>query len=697
MKKIRLGCIVASASLISSIPLNVNAEDIRQLNDITVQSTRLDESQYKTPAAISVVNEDDIQFGRQQLGLDESLIKVPGLFALNRYNAAQELRISIRGFGARSPFGIRGVKIFADGIPSTLADGSTPAVSDIDIGSARKIEVLRSPSSSLYGSSSGGVINVYTEDGPDEPFIEGRFSGGEFDFHKEQIKTGGQTGPLNYLVNFSHMQNGGYRDFSDTEKFLFNSKFRYDITQDSSLTVTASAIDAPEDKDPGAINAAAVKADPTQARQRNIDFDSGEEFDQQKLGLVYKYNIGNNHAFRLRNYYSWRNFSGRLPFSGSVAEGNGGQIDYQRFFFGGGADYTYSDNFFNHDNRLIVGFDVDKQDDDRKRFQNNTGVRGALTLDQNENVTSYGIFIHDEFQITDTLGLTAGVRYDVVNFDVKDHFFANAGGDETGDVTFHEWNPRVGILWSLNQGINLYANYTTSFETPGTADFANPNGGGLNPDLKPQTADNYEIGIKGLLPGSVSYDITVFHINVDDELVSFELPAQPDRKFFENAGKSTHDGIEAGFSFQPISIPGLKFTANYTYSDFTFDTFRTRGGDNFDGNTLPGIPKHQIYGEISYYAPGGMYTIFEVQHVGSLFANNSNSTKVDSYQVANLRVGYQGEFRNWEITPFLGVNNLFDESYNSNIRINAFGGRFFEPAPDRNFYAGITARMNFGQ
>ena len=332
MKKIRLGCIVAGASLISSAPFNVLAEDTYQLGDITVQSTRVEESQYKVPAAIGVVDRDDIQLGRQQLGLDESLVKIPGIFAMNRYNSAQDLRISIRGFGARAPFGIRGVKIFADGIPSTLADGSTSAVSDIDIGSAQRIEVLRGPASSLYGSASGGAINIYTEDGPETPFVEGRLSIGEYSYDKEQIKAGGQSGKLNYLVNFSRTEMDGFRDNNESKKYLFNSKFRYDITPDSSLTIVASAIDAPTNNDPGGINAASAAADPTQARQRNVDFLAGEEFDQQKLGLVYQNTFNEKHAIRLRNYYTARDFSGRLPFTGSVAEGNGGQIEFDRFF-----------------------------------------------------------------------------------------------------------------------------------------------------------------------------------------------------------------------------------------------------------------------------------------------------------------------------------------------------------------------------
>ena len=215
----------AGLLLLNGVFESALAAEPYELDEITVESTRVDEPQYRVPAAIGTVTQDEIQLGRQQLGLDESLANIPGVFFQNRYNFAQDLRVSIRGFGARSAFGIRGVKIFQDGIPSTLPDGQG-GVDDIDLGSATRIEVIRSPISSLYGSSSGGAINIYTEDGPETPFVEGALSLGEYGYEKEQIKAGGQTGKLNYLVNASHLRLDGYRDFSANELTLFNSKFR---------------------------------------------------------------------------------------------------------------------------------------------------------------------------------------------------------------------------------------------------------------------------------------------------------------------------------------------------------------------------------------------------------------------------------------------------------------------------------------
>lgn len=679
----------AGLLLLNGVFESALAAEPYELDEITVESTRVDEPQYRVPAAIGTVTQDEIQLGRQQLGLDESLANIPGVFFQNRYNFAQDLRVSIRGFGARSAFGIRGVKIFQDGIPSTLPDGQG-GVDDIDLGSATRIEVIRSPISSLYGSSSGGAINIYTEDGPETPFVEGALSLGEYGYEKEQIKAGGQTGKLNYLVNASHLRLDGYRDFSANELTLFNSKFRYEFTPQTSLSAILNATDSPLSQDPGGITLADVDADRTQARDLNVSVDAGEEFDQQKLGFVLQHEVDQHHRFRLRNYYVWKDFQNRLPIFP-----NGDRVEFERFFFGGGGDYTYTDDFFGHANRLIIGFDVDRQDDDRLRWNDATAAPGSLFLEQNERVTSYGLFVQNEFAVTGDLELTLGLRYDDAQYDVTDRFLSD-GRDDSGRLSFDEWTPRVSLLWSPRPAVNLYATYSTSFETPTTTELRprSPGSAGFNPDLEAQTATNYEVGIKGLLPARMSYDVAVFHIDVENELVPREDVT--DWEYFINAGESSRDGVEAALSIQPSWVPGLRATFAYTYSDFEYESFVDNDGNDFAGNAIPGVPEHQFHVELSYFHPTGWYAVWDMLHVGSLFADDANEVKVDAYQVANVRAGYLDQFGSWDVEPFLGLNNMFDEAYYSNIRLNAFGSRYFEVAPERNVYAGITARYNFG-
>jgi iron complex outermembrane receptor protein len=687
---------------------NSDAEKNVNLEEVVVTATRVDKSLYEVPASVGIIGKDDIQLGTQQLGLNESLVKIPGLFMQNRDNFAQDLRISIRGFGSRATFGIRGIKLYVDGIPATLPDGQG-GVDSIDLGSTDRIEVIRGPSSSLYGTASGGVIKIFTEDGPkDGSFIEGRVSVGSYDFSKLQVKTGGQKEALNYLVNLSRLNLDGYRDHSETENTLLNSKFRYDIDTTSDLTLTANLVDSPEANDPGGLCSTksaspfctTFEANPRVAQRNNVRFDAGESVDQQQFGLVYNKSFSDKHEINARNYYVWRNFDANLPFGAPI--GTGGIIALDRFFTGGGLLYSYTDKLVSHDNRLTVGFDIDSQEDVRKNWTNirDSASIGPLVLNQDEDVFNWGVYIQDEFSITDELEFSFGVRYDEVEFEFTDKFFAD--GDQSGKVTFDELSPRVGLLWQFHNAINLFGNISTSFETPSTREFASPIGpGGFNTSLDAQTATNYEVGIKGLVPGKMSYQLSLFTIDTTDEL----LPAGQNAggsTFFTNAGETTRNGIEAGMTFSPLS--GLDISLAYTYSDFEFDKLNV-SGTSFAGEKIPGIPEHNGFAEIAYYHPSGLYSVFDVQYVDEIFVNNAyiddfgtlipQSEVTDDYTVANFRMGYTTNISsNIEFSPFLGINNIFNQKYIGNIRVNEARHKFFEPAPELNVYAGFTLKYN---
>lgn len=650
------------------------------LEEIIVTATRIEQRLERVPAAVSVVGRDDIQLARQQLALDESLTRVPGLFLQNRYNFAQDLRVSIRGFGARANFGIRGVKILVDGIPETLPDGQG-SVDVIDIGATSQIEVIRGPSSSLYGNASGGVISVITEEPPAETEAEVRLAAGEYGFQKLQAKIGGQGERVGYLVSLSDSEIDGYREQSRAENTQLTGRFNFDLGDERELLTVLSYTDQPTSDDPGGINAAQAALDPRSARDVNILFNSGESLEQTRVGFVYSMPLGDEHSLTARNYYVWREFENRLPFFG------GGQVDLDRFFSGGGLTYSYTGDLGGRENELIIGFDFDDQDDDRLRFDNDDGARGALTFDQNESVTSRGIYIQDLVRLSDTVDLSFGVRFDEVEFDVTDRFLSD--GDDSGVRKLDDVSPMLGISVALTDQVNIYGTFSSAFETPTTTEFANPDAsGGFNPNLDPQTAENLEIGVRGTLGGQHRYEAALFDIEVKDELIPFELEQFPGRDFFRNAGSSDRQGIELGL-FSEWSDQ-LRTTFSYTYSDFTFAEF-----EGFSGNEIPGVADTLFFGEISYTNPRGWFASFDVLHVGEQYANNSNSTKIDSYTVSNLRLGMQYQLDTMTLSPFLGINNVFDETYHSNIRINAFGGRFFEPAPDRNAYAGVSLTFNF--
>jgi len=638
--------------------------------------------------AVGRIGKDDIQLGRQQLGLDESLVDIPGLFLQNRYNFAQDLRIAIRGFGARANFGIRGIKLFADDIPLTMPDGQGN-VDSIDLGSAQEVEVIRGPVSAMYGSAGGGVISITTEDGPENPFVSGRVSTGAYDYRLAQAKAGGQAGALNWLFNLSETRLDGYRDHSRYRRTLLNSKFRYDIDTDSSMTVVFNVTDSPTAEDPGALTAAEFRKDRRQAALRYTQFDVDEALEQYKLGVVWRRAMNEASDILLRAYAIRRDFQNSLPFDIN-SNGQGGKVDLNRRVAGVGGHWSW------HmprrgavDNRLVVGFEVEEQRDLRKRFSNDLGIAGALTTNQDEDVSSRSVFVEDVLAITRDVTLSAGLRFDHIRYEVTDR----TEGNGSGETTFNQLNPMLSLAWSKSRQLNLYVNLSTSFDPPVLTELANPKGpSGFNRDLDPQTATNYEVGAKGWVSDRARYELAVFHIDVEDELVPFELSGSG-QAFYRNAGKSTHEGLEAGLNLD--LAPGLSGSAAYTWSDFKFKTFSEPGGSEYGGNRIPGIPRHQFHIDLTWRHKSGFYAGWDTLVVGSFFADNANAVKTSGYAVSNFRAGFQRAGGHWTLEPFIGVNNLFDRKYLGNIRINAAFGRYYEPAPGRNVYAGAELKYGF--
>lgn len=660
-----------------------------QLEELVVIGTRTERRLGEIPLGVSVINMEDIQRGRQELGMDESLTRVPGVFMQNRYNFSQDLRVSIRGFGARANFGMRGIKVLSDGIPVTLADGQS-GTDDLDIGSAQSIEVVRGPAAALYGTAAGGVLSVTTEDPPADPFVEGKLTFGEYGHEKYQLKTGGQAGRLGYLVNVSHLEMEGYRDFSSVQHSLINSKFVYDVDADSQLQVIANAVNSPLALDPGGITLADVAANRTQAQDRNLSSNAGETFDQQRLGMVYDRRFDQS-EMSVRFYTAWKEFDAFLPIGTHIPfVGDDGFVAYDRHFFGGGGRYTMLGDLAGYTNALTFGFDADYQRDDRIRALNNAGVRGDVSFAQEEEGEAHGFYIRNETELSDTVLLSLGGRYDMIDLSVNDQYLVN--GDQSGDLSFNEFSPSIGLMWNLSPKFNLYTNHATSFETPTFTELGNPaqeldvNLGGFA-NVNAQKAESVEVGAKGIVADDrIFYDVALFAMDVDDEIVN--VVSIENRAFFENADTDRR-GLEA--QIQADLTDQLSITAAYTYSDFTFDSFDDNAAAI--GQPVPGIPEHQFFAEIAWDLSDSTYVVLDALNVGEFTANNAGTQLVDDYLVSNLRLGSEITVGGSTLSPFIGVNNLFDEEYFSNVRINAFGGRAYEPAPERHIYGGFSMRF----
>jgi iron complex outermembrane receptor protein len=304
-------------------------------------------------------------------------------------------------------------------------------------------------------------------------------------------------------------------------------------------------------------------------------------------------------------------------------------------------------------------------------------------------VTTAGFYLQDVLELTTNASLTLGGRFDDVDYQVSDR----TGGGGSGQRSFQNFSPMAGINWAVRDAVNFYGNISGSFDPPATTELANPLGPtGFNQDLDSQTATNYEIGLKGLQTGSLRYELALFHISVRDEIVPYELEGSG-QSFFQNAGKSTHDGLEAAVSVE--LLPGLTGTTTYTWSNFKFDEFRGLGGAVYDGNRIPGIPNQLFNLDLYWSHPSGWFAGWDMLYVGRFYADNANEVETEGYIVSSLRAGYRWTGGHWTFEPFFGVNNLFNKEYMDNIRLNASFGRYYEPAPMRNTYAGVSLRYGF--
>ncbi|MBW2291969.1 MAG: TonB-dependent receptor [Deltaproteobacteria bacterium] len=458
--------LVAHSTLAEEVARDaVQPDDDTPRDQIVVLGHRSETNWLETPASISVVHAQEIRRAQQQLTLGESLGTLPGVFIQNRSNFAQDSRISIRGFGARTPFGIRGIKLIVDGIPLTLPDGQGQ-VDSLDLSSAARIEVLRGPGASLYGSSAGGVISVTSDEGTPTPLVRSRVSLGSYGYRSYQAQGAGQVGDWSYSLGLSRIEIDGYRDHSRAENVLLNTKFRYDVSDRSNLTMVLSHVDAPQADDPGGLTAEKVSADRNQAREENVDMKSGEDLENTTLGFVYRHGFNDHHETTLSSYFTWRDFMGRIPVAAR------GAIDLDRFFAGGAIKHTYRDLVFGRTNRLIVGVDVGGQRDKRKEreIDSESGAIGDRALDELQKVTSVGAFMQDELTVAKDVRLSASVRYDSVHFEVNDDFTDDLIGDldDSDKLHFDEWSFSSALVWTPYPSLNPFFQVATSFETPTT-------------------------------------------------------------------------------------------------------------------------------------------------------------------------------------------------------------------------------------
>ena len=675
MKK-ALGGGLAALALSSALAQDKPPEDA-----VVVTATRRPQPSLEIPASIDRIYADEIREGRPQVNLSESLGRVPGIVVQNRQNYAQDLQISSRGFGARSTFGVRGVRLIADGIPATMPDGQGQA-STFALGSAERIEVLRGPFSALYGNAAGGVIVVDTEDPPASPTIGTDLYAGKYDTWRAAVRFGG----YNTLFDASRFETDGYRDHSAARRDQYNLKFKYGLTPDTTLTLIGNQLRQPETQDPLGLNRAQFEQNPRQAVSQATDFNTRKTVYQEQLGGTLSHRLDRDTRVEATVYGGQRWVEQYLGFTGVGLTGSGGVVQLDRDFAGGALRYfTALGNV-----RLSLGAEYESMAERRKGFVNNFGVQGELRRDEDDEVSSADLYVQAEWKFAERWAAHGGVRTSRVEFKSTDYFILpGLNPDDSGRRDYSATTPVAGLLYKLQKNVSLYGNLGRGFETPTFAELAhqNPPASGLNFALQPSRSRHAEIGAKAILPQLARVNAALFAIETKDEIVVDVNMGG--RTTFKNAGRTDRRGLELGAETVLPGPFGAQFA--YTYLDATFaDGFSSA----VTGKAMPGIPKNQAYGQLSYRQPR-FYSYAEALYRSRVPVNDVNSEFADAYTVFNLVAGLIQQGPRWRITEYVRMDNLADRNYIGSVIVNEGNARYYEPSPRRSMYGGVQASLQF--
>ncbi|HEO1772137.1 TonB-dependent receptor family protein [Acinetobacter baumannii] len=693
-----MGCI--SSPLVWAEDLN---SDVAKLPTLHVEATRTDTGYLQTPASVFRIEAPQVD-SSSQVNLTEVVKGIPSLQIRNRENYAQDLQLSMRGFGARSTFGVRGIRLYVDGIPATMPDGQGQT-SNIDLSSLDHVEVLTGPFSSLYGNSSGGTILTSTKEGQGKDSIELSYSGGSHDKSRAGLVLQGGAKGANepsYINSSSYFDTDGYREHSGAEKVLNNAKLSWNLDDGSKINWVTNYVKIHAD-DPQGLTHDQWNANPKQQVPFLKQFNVRKDIEQTQTGVTWSKPINDKNELYAMAYLGNRQVTQyqSIPKSTQDASINhaGGVIDFERNYYG--ADFRWTGKELLPNTTLSVGVALDAMDEDRKGFENfnlvngqpSYGVKGNLRRDEDNTLWNIDPYLQASWQFLPTWRLDTGVRYSNVHYKSKDNYLSN--GDDSGKTDYDKVLPSVALSWQILPELMAYVSYAKGFETPTFTEMAyRPDGqSGFNFDLTASTSDTYETGLKSQNQLG-DFTLAVFQTKTKDDIVS--AGNSNGRSTFRNADKTLREGVE--FAWNKKLWRDLIATASYSYLDATFDADIPALGNIAQissGNAIPGIAKNQAYASLAWQPSHGLYGGVDVQYMDKVYVNDTNSDAAPSYSVTSANVGYAWVMDDWKVNSFARVDNLFDKKYAGSVIVNDGNSRYFEPADGRNWSAGLRVIKQF--
>ena len=685
-----------AAVLATAFPVISVAAEVT-LDRVVVTGSRVEHSSFDLPAAVDVIEADRLDNAQAKVNASEMLAGVAGITVQNRQNYAQDLQISSRGFGARSAFGVRGIRLIADGIPASMPDGQGQ-VASFNLDRAERIEVLRGPLSAVYGNHAGGVIQLFTEEGKGKPSIEGNFSAGSYGSWKSDLAAKGEVGGMGYVLDVSRFATDGYREHSSAEREQSQLKLTFRPSDDGKLTVLASTF-RQDAQDPLGQSWTAYQANPRSVAQPALDYNTRKNIEQTQGGLSYEHRFG-DHSVQLSAYGGQRSTIQYQSIPKAV-QGNpkhsGGVIDFDRDY--GGVSARWIGRFELAGGRLTttLGSDYEESTDERRGYENfignQLGVQGALRRNERDQVSSFDQYAQAEWQRGDWQ-LSGGLRHSRVAFKVDDRYLSN--GNDGGRISYDKTTPTLAVLYRLTPTINVYASAARGFEAPTFGElFYSGAGGTFSYNLKPAQSTHYETGLKAYVGSNSRVDLALFQVETTDELVVDS--SSGGRTSYRNAGKTQRQGLELAVDSRWAGNFSSRLA--YTWLDARYDqAFTTSGGTVVDaGKRLPGIAAHSLFGELVWRHPGsGFHAGIEGIARSNVQVEDTNTQQAaPGYAIANVRVGVERQLGALNVKSFVRLNNVFDQRYVGSVVVGDSNGRFYEAAPGRNWMAGVALRYAF--
>lgn len=662
--------------------------DAQTLDKVVVSAARSEQRSFDAPAAIESVDRDTIENAGPQVNLSESLNRIPGLIILNRQNYAQDLQVSIRGFGARSAFGIRGVRVLVDGIPATTPDGQGQG-SSIALTSTERIEVLRGPLALLYGNSAAGVIQAFTRDAPAQPEFLAQYYAGSFDMRRADWQVAGRAGDLGLVANYSTFDTDGFRDNSRTERRQFNGKLTFDPGESTRMNVVFNQFDMPLAQDPLGLTAAQAAANPRMTladparRVRKTVL-------QNQVGSSLTQVFDADRSVTARAYYGTRD---NLQFQAA-----NNWVGLERAYFGAGLQYNALTRIAGTPVRWVAGYEFDRSQERRQGGQAALGEKATTSRDEDNQAENSDLFVQASALLTDQISLVAGLRSSTVRFSSNDYF--RSDGDGSGAITYRATNPVAGLTWHASDRLNLYANFGKGFESPTLAEVAYRGAGtpAFNTALNASSSRHFELGAKWMPDVRSRLDLALYEIHTTDEIVV--ASSTGGNSTFKNAPGTARRGWELAGSLllgrhvsATLAASGIDAAFTQTFTSGTPPTTVAAG------NRLPGIPRSFVFAELLWSSlaigdaqqpagPGSRAGI-ELTHAGRRYANDTNTESAAGYTTLSAKASHGWPLGSGMLTAYARIDNLADARYAGSLIVNQSARQFYEPAPGPNWTLGL--------